>query len=89
MRPLSLGVPSALRPAKNAAARPGSLGVTLASTQRASVRPIDRDHNLRRLVQDSVPTNVHRFGPLTAAGPMLTQQDVTRLRAPRVEDSAP
>lgn len=37
----------------------------------------------QKLVQAPAPTHVHRLGPVLAAGPMITPQDVTRLVAPR------
>lgn len=64
------------------ALRPGSLAL-------APFRPVAQlplaGQPVRRLVNAPVPTNVHRLGPVIAAGAMITPQDVARLRAP-VED---
>ncbi|MBT0768214.1 hypothetical protein KIH74_04725 [Kineosporia sp. J2-2] len=66
--------------------RPGTLIRALASTPRltgALARPEPGGGVIRRVVRPPAPTNVHRPGPVGAAGPMITPQDVTRLVVPR------
>lgn len=73
----------------DALGRPGSLLPVLASTRRISSQLLRfPDHTVRRLVEPPSPTNVHRLGPVIAAGAMITPQDVTRLRVP-TEPPAP